>query len=69
MDRWMKIGCPGPEDGQMISFIDSSLSGINPENDNAIKWRKLIGLSLFLKKEKLNLGMKNYLIEVIVILY
>jgi hypothetical protein len=44
IDKWTLIGCPGSEDWQMIPFVDTNTSGINPNSENAIKWRKLIGL-------------------------
>lgn len=44
MDRWTNIGCPGLEDWQMLPFIDSATSGINPCGKNAVAWRELIGL-------------------------
>lgn len=46
IDNWTKIGCPGPEDWQMIPFVDNSINGINPESKNAIEWRNIIGLNI-----------------------
>jgi hypothetical protein len=45
IDKWTLIGCPGTEDWQLIPFIDSCTSGINPNSENAIKWKKLIRLN------------------------
>ncbi|WP_346780829.1 SMI1/KNR4 family protein [Paenibacillus sp. PastM-2] len=39
MDRWSKIGCVGCEDWQLIPFMDSPVSGILPDSDNAKLWR------------------------------
>ncbi len=44
LDKWTLIGCPGTEDWQWIPFVDSSKSGINPNSENAIIWKKLMGL-------------------------
>ena len=46
MDRWSKIGFVGGEDWQLLPFIESSTSGINPDSTNSKEWRELIGLSL-----------------------
>lgn len=45
IDRWTLIGCPGSEDWQMMPFIDTPISGINPNSKNALEWRRLAGLS------------------------
>lgn len=44
IDRWTLIGCPGTEDWQIIPFAEDNINGINPNCDNALKWKKLIGL-------------------------
>lgn len=44
MDKWISIGCPGPEDWQIIPFITSPEGGIDPESINAQTWRKMIGV-------------------------
>jgi cell wall assembly regulator SMI1 len=44
IDRWTLIGCPGSEDWQMLPFIDTPTSGINPNCENALEWKRLIGL-------------------------
>ncbi|MGC5325190.1 SMI1/KNR4 family protein [Brevibacillus sp. SYSU BS000544] len=44
MNRWTRIGCPGSEDWQMIPFVTSSNSGIEPDGEKAKKWREWFGL-------------------------
>ncbi len=44
IDRWTLIGCPGSEDWQIIPFVDTPTSGINPSCVNALEWKQLIGL-------------------------
>jgi hypothetical protein len=46
INRWTRIGCPGAEDWQMMPFIDTPTGGINPEGENALKWRELIGINM-----------------------
>jgi hypothetical protein len=46
MDRWTKLGCPGTECDQMVPFVKSKLSGIDPNCENGQKWRELIGLDI-----------------------
>lgn len=41
---WVDIGCPGGEDWQWLPFTTNQFSGIDSECENAIKWKKLIGL-------------------------
>lgn len=45
IDRWSSLGCPGPEDWQMMPFIESATSGLLPDCENAKQWRQLIGLA------------------------
>lgn len=44
IERWSLLGCPGAEDWQMLPFISSSTSGLQPHGENAIKWRDWFGL-------------------------
>jgi hypothetical protein len=44
IDRWTQLGCPGPEIWQMLPFISSPSSGLDPHGWNAISWRKWFGL-------------------------
>jgi hypothetical protein len=45
IDRWSSLGCPGPEDWQMMPFVESATSGLLPDCENAKQWRQLIGLA------------------------
>jgi hypothetical protein len=45
IDKWSQLGCPGTEDWQMIPFIHDSVSGLDPDCQNANAWRKLFGFS------------------------
>lgn len=44
IDRWTLIGCVGSEDWQMLPFITSATTGIEPNSANAIKWRTWLNL-------------------------
>ena len=44
IDRWSLLGCVGAEDWQMLPFISSSTSGLEPNGENAQKWREWFGL-------------------------
>ncbi len=44
MDRWMPLGCVGPEDWQWLPFVTSRDSGIEPDGENAIRWREWFGI-------------------------
>ena len=46
IDRWTLLGCPGAEDWQMLPFIHSSTSGIDPWCENARRWRQCSGLEI-----------------------
>ncbi len=39
MDRWSLLGCPGPEDWQMMPFLSSPTAGLDPDCDKANVWR------------------------------
>jgi hypothetical protein len=38
LNRWVPLGCPGPEDWQWLPFTKSKDSGIDPECVNAKRW-------------------------------
>lgn len=44
IDRWTLLGCPGTEDWQMMPFLETMTGGINTDCQNALEWRRLIGL-------------------------
>lgn len=44
LDKWVVIGCPGGEDWQWLPFCQNQSSGINPDSQNALLWKKAIGL-------------------------
>lgn len=44
ISKWTEIGCPGSEDWQMIPFMTSPFSGIDPDSGNAVMWKKIINL-------------------------
>lgn len=44
IDRLIDIGGCGPEDWQLLVFIDNPNDGINPESRNAKEYRKIINL-------------------------
>ncbi|MBP89732.1 MAG: SMI1/KNR4 family protein [Planctomycetaceae bacterium] len=44
VDRWTRIGCPGPEDWQMSPFLASPQSGFGTDSTNASEWRKWFGM-------------------------
>jgi hypothetical protein len=44
VDKWTQLGCPGTEDWQMLPFTHDSMSGLDPNCENARLWKKLFGL-------------------------
>lgn len=46
IDRWSILGCPGNEDWQMMPFMSSATSGLDPYGEVAQRWRKWFGLTL-----------------------
>lgn len=44
LDNWSKLGCPGAEDWQWIPFTNEMKTPIDPDCENAIKWKSLIGI-------------------------
>ena len=45
IDRWSKLGCPGPEDWEWLRFCGSPKSGLEPEGDSGRAWREWFGLT------------------------
>jgi hypothetical protein len=44
IDPWTRLGCPGPEIVQMLPFVNSPSSGLDPGSSMAKVWRKWFGL-------------------------
>jgi len=44
LDRWTLLGCPGPEDWQMLPFMHPDAPYLDPEGENARAWRAWMGL-------------------------
>jgi hypothetical protein len=44
IDGWTQLGCPGPEIWQMLPFISSPSSGVEPYGKNAQLWRDWLGV-------------------------
>ncbi len=44
IENWTLLGCPGPEDWQILPFIDSPVSGITAHGANARFWRQWFGM-------------------------
>lgn len=44
IEQWSLLGCPGNEDWQMMPFISSPTSGLEPYGENAEHWREWFGL-------------------------
>jgi len=44
ISNWSELGCPGPEFWQMMPFIGSNTSGIDPECPNALQWKEWFGI-------------------------
>jgi hypothetical protein len=45
LHRWVPLACTGGEDWQWLPFTDDRQGPINPEGDEAGKWRWILGLS------------------------
>ncbi|MBI3828423.1 MAG: SMI1/KNR4 family protein [Planctomycetes bacterium] len=43
MSRWSKIGCPGPEDWQLLKFMSGKNTFLDPTCPNAFLWREAFG--------------------------
>lgn len=50
MDKWVKIGCVGCEDWQLLPFIEGPSTGTQPDSKNAHLWRKWLGINGLLEK-------------------
>jgi len=46
IERWSLLGCPGAEDWQLLPFINSPMSGLQPYGENAVKWRDWFGFDV-----------------------
>jgi SMI1 / KNR4 family (SUKH-1) len=46
VDRWTLLGCPGPEDWQVLSFLSSPTSALDPHSQEATQWRQWLGLTI-----------------------
>jgi cell wall assembly regulator SMI1 len=44
VDRWSRLGCPGPEDWQWLPFTTGRGSYVDPEGEPARAWRAWFGL-------------------------
>ena len=44
MERWTILGCPGPENSQIDTFMPSKESMIAPDSPNGLKWRAWFGI-------------------------
>lgn len=44
LDVWPRVGCVGAEDWQWLHFVESEMTGINPDCPKAILWRNIFGL-------------------------
>ena len=44
IDRWSRIGCPGPEDWQWLPFAPGRDAYIDPDGESAQTWRTWFGL-------------------------
>lgn len=44
LDRWVPLGCPGPEDWQWLPFVTYDFGPIDPSSGNGERWRSLLGL-------------------------
>lgn len=46
IDRLTRLGCPGSEDWQMMPFLASPTSFLDPDCENARLWRSVFGLNI-----------------------
>jgi hypothetical protein len=42
LERWIPLGCPGPEDWQWLPFVSGATSGILPNSAKANEWLRII---------------------------
>ena len=45
IDRWTQLGCPGGEDWQILPFLESPTSYINPTSENGREWQAFFGIA------------------------
>jgi hypothetical protein len=44
VERWSQLGCPGGEDWQILPFVESPTSYIDPTSKNAVTWKEILNL-------------------------
>ena len=42
LERWVPLACTGGEDWQWLPFVSDKNSGINPQSENALRWKNLL---------------------------
>lgn len=45
IEKWVDLGCVGAEDWQWMKFVEDKTSGLNTTCENAVMWKKIVGLS------------------------
>jgi hypothetical protein len=45
VDRWSRLGCPGPEDREWLQFCRSPKGGLEPDGDTGRAWHETFGLT------------------------
>ena len=44
LERWLPLGCPGPEDWEWLPFVSGPRSGIEPTSEAGRRWLAFLGL-------------------------
>jgi len=44
IEKWVDLGCVGAEDWQWMKFVEDKTNGLDTNCENAIAWKKIIGL-------------------------
>ena len=44
LNNWVELGCVGGEDWQWLPFCENKSAGIDPNCENALLWKQVIGL-------------------------